>query len=750
VCWGYFCHFIHTQRIKRYHIVRYNHYMITLFLVVAIVVINIVLGTGILLNNSRSKTNRLYALFVAFISIWIISNYLENEPGFVGEESLDFFLRLDFTVAMLFHYLWFRFSSVFVESKLELPSYKWLRALIFSITLFLALASFLGSILITDVVFADNVIQFGIGQIWTFYVILINIFMVSGLLILYLGRRRAKLEQNLLKKRQINLIFFGSALSITISMIINLPQAVYPISLEVSRLGIYGMIFLVVFTAYAMARTRFFEMRILIIRAVSFLLLIVAIAVAYTFLLFVIATSVFQTSIDTRILIGAIVVAVVIATTFDYIRRWAEQLTNRLFFKKRYVSAQLISELTHIMAETIDLNVMTKQILKKLTEEMKITKAAFLLVDNSTVTNMRGIGFKYREHDYLKLQTLFDKELSHTQPFLFEELEEGPLKTLFRKLDISLAMPLRVENNEIAILILGSKASGEMYYQRDIDVLIIFAAEAGIAIQNAKAFEAIKQFSEKLEKRVEERTRELKQSQKRELAKAEEVLKLKDEFVFLAAHELRTPVTAIRGFLELVSEAEKDFPKDVQEHLSAISSASGHLAQLITDLLEIARSEAGTLKVEVKPMNIMTIIDATIKELDSLIQKKHIGVSVKDGNIPDVLGDEQRTKEVVTNILSNAIKYNKEGGQIAIRVFEQGGKVIVEVRDTGYGIPKDQQDKIFSKFFRAQSKKTRTVIGTGLGLFITRLLVEKMGGKISLTSFEGEGTTVAFSLRISN
>jgi signal transduction histidine kinase len=239
----------------------------------------------------------------------------------------------------------------------------------------------------------------------------------------------------------------------------------------------------------------------------------------------------------------------------------------------------------------------------------------------------------------------------------------------------------------------------------------------------------------------------LKESHGREMEKARTEAKLRDEFVFIAAHELRTPITAIKGFLELVDDAESSFPSDVQSDLDAIKMASEHLNELVNNLLEIARSDAGAMKIETKPMDIIPVLENILKEVNSLIIEKNI--TVKLNNFKEgikVLADEAKIKEVFTNLIGNAIKYNRQGGvlEISAMCIDCSG-VIVEIRDTGFGIPAEQQAKIFGKFFRASSRDTQGILGTGLGLFITKMLVERMGGAITFSSVEGMGTTFAVS-----
>ncbi|MBI2591570.1 MAG: HAMP domain-containing histidine kinase, partial [Candidatus Brennerbacteria bacterium] len=268
-----------------------------------------------------------------------------------------------------------------------------------------------------------------------------------------------------------------------------------------------------------------------------------------------------------------------------------------------------------------------------------------------------------------------------------------------------------------------------------------------VAIQNAKSYALLQQFNQELEKRVRERTDQLKNTQEKELAKAKEVNRLKDEFVFIAAHELQTPVTVIRGFLDLVSEAQSKFPKDIQDYLNSMKNASGNLSQLINDLLEIARSENNTIKIEVKPINTTTCIKDEIKKIKPIADRRNIKINFKmPKKSPKIMADLIKTKEVIGNLLNNAVKYNKENGNVDLSIIERDDDVVIEVRDTGYGIAEKEQRKIFQKFFRSIKRETIEVTGTGLGLFITRMLIEKMGGKIMFSSVEGKGSTFAFSL----
>ncbi|MDX1607928.1 MAG: sensor histidine kinase [Candidatus Spechtbacterales bacterium] len=225
---------------------------------------------------------------------------------------------------------------------------------------------------------------------------------------------------------------------------------------------------------------------------------------------------------------------------------------------------------------------------------------------------------------------------------------------------------------------------------------------------------------------------------------------LKDEFVFVAAHELRTPVTAIKGYLSLILEGSAGKISDqAEKFLNQTKKANDSLNQLVNDLLEIARSDAGRLEVETAPVNIGEPAKSTVEQLQPLADEKNITLSYNtDIKAPSVIADEKRIKEILVNLAGNAIKYTQEGGRVELFHEVKDGMVATHVKDNGFGISEEDQKELFSKFYRVKTDKTKNIQGTGLGLFIVKQLVEKMGGKIWVNSKEGEGSDFAFTLPV--
>jgi len=255
-------------------------------------------------------------------------------------------------------------------------------------------------------------------------------------------------------------------------------------------------------------------------------------------------------------------------------------------------------------------------------------------------------------------------------------------------------------------------------------------------------------FARKVDIRTRDEMEELGSAFNRMAEGLKRLQELKNEFVFIAAHELRAPVTAIRGYLSMVFEGSAGpISKKMKEYLEPVEQAAGRLARLVDDILEIARSEAGRIKIQVFALDIRESVRTVLTEAEALALPKKITLSYdRPKDILLVLADTVRIREVLMNFVSNAIKYNNEGGWVKIYHEYEEGRIATHVEDNGLGMSKEDQEHLFQKFFRASSAKTQMIEGTGLGLFITKELVEKMGGTVWFRSEEGKGTRFSFGL----
>lgn len=259
-----------------------------------------------------------------------------------------------------------------------------------------------------------------------------------------------------------------------------------------------------------------------------------------------------------------------------------------------------------------------------------------------------------------------------------------------------------------------------------------------------------------LEQRVQERTAELVAAQKEVEAYSNDVLrakedierasKFKDQFLSTMSHELRTPLNAVMGFSELLSDARYGpLNERQQRYVNHIHASGQHLLQLINDILDLSKIEAGRLQLSLENVPVLANLAEVSDELQPLVDKKSQTLVLHASPELTVLADSTRLKQMLMNLLGNAIKFTPEGGKIELTARRAGEDVRIEVRDSGPGIPPEEQQRIFEAFHRLR-QSDKAAEGTGLGLAITRSLVELHGGRLGLESEPGVGSCFYFTL----
>jgi signal transduction histidine kinase len=229
----------------------------------------------------------------------------------------------------------------------------------------------------------------------------------------------------------------------------------------------------------------------------------------------------------------------------------------------------------------------------------------------------------------------------------------------------------------------------------------------------------------------------------------QETLKMRNDFVSFVTHQLRTPLSGIKWMLELASETG-----DAAEKASYIDDAresANRLIGLVNDLLDASRLESGKLQVTLEPVDLRAVTSAVLTDVATLVREKGHALDVEsDPDLPAAMLDHQLMRQVILNLVSNAIKYTPPGGRIDIKIETKRGRVDNllrwSIRDSGIGISREAQKRLFEKFFRAENAHTVDTEGTGLGLYLVRLIVERLGGAIACESEEGRGTLFYFTL----
>lgn len=226
--------------------------------------------------------------------------------------------------------------------------------------------------------------------------------------------------------------------------------------------------------------------------------------------------------------------------------------------------------------------------------------------------------------------------------------------------------------------------------------------------------------------------------------------RLKTEFVSIASHQLRTPLSGIKWYLELLlGKVQSRLSPDELSYIQTLNQANERMIKLVNDLLNVSRIDQGRMPIQRQSGNIVKIFQNAIEDLKMEIDRRKMDIKMEIiGSMPDINFDQQKIKIAADNLLTNAIKYSQDQSQVLVKIEQKGNKIIVAVQDWGVGIPANDKDKIFTKYFRANNVLRLQTSGTGLGLFITKAIIESHGGKIWLKTKEKQGSTFSFSLPI--
>ncbi|MBI3458450.1 MAG: GAF domain-containing sensor histidine kinase [Candidatus Rokubacteria bacterium] len=312
-------------------------------------------------------------------------------------------------------------------------------------------------------------------------------------------------------------------------------------------------------------------------------------------------------------------------------------------------------------------------------------------------------------------------------------------------------VPLVLEGRIIGMVSMGNKPGG--FSQNDVRLLTVFAAQAAVAIQNARLYTRLQESAVQLEAKVRARTAELEATY-RELADSHARLRdldqLKSDFLGNVSHELRTPLAAIKGFADNLLDGVTGPLTGKQRHyLLRIHDNVDRLTRMVSDLLDLTRIEAGKIELALEALDpAETIADAT-ESLRPLARARGIEVVLDLRGCPPIWGDPDKIHQVLTNLISNALKFTPPGGQVTVTAAPApGGMARIAIHDTGLGIPPEERERVFDKFYQAGRVDGERPPGSGLGLTIARHLVELHRGRIWVDDGVGRGSTFVVLLPV--
>lgn len=323
------------------------------------------------------------------------------------------------------------------------------------------------------------------------------------------------------------------------------------------------------------------------------------------------------------------------------------------------------------------------------------------------------------------------------------ETEDMDIASKMQREGFYLIVRLHSHDRLLGFICFAEKLSGRLFSQQDVDLVVIASNEIALALQNAQRYEEIQAFNVTLSEKVNFATKELRQTNE----KLKSLDETKDEFISMASHQLRTPLTSVKGYLSMVLEGDAGKLNEQQYKLvnQAFSSAQ-RMVYLIADLLNVSRLRTGKFVIEATPTYLPDVVEGEISQLKESAASRNLTLTFeKPSSFPSINLDENKIRQVIMNFMDNAIYYTPAGGHINVELKATDHAVEFRVIDDGLGVPKNEQHHLFGKFYRAENAKQARPDGTGLGLFMAKKVVIAQGGAIIFESKEGKGSTFGFT-----
>lgn len=392
-----------------------------------------------------------------------------------------------------------------------------------------------------------------------------------------------------------------------------------------------------------------------------------------------------------------------------------EQLQN-----EQITRLERIIEISRVLNSRLELKPLLQDIISAAAELTDTTESSVLLVDSKSgdLFFEAAIGIKKYEVERVAVpkESIAGWIVENNMSLVIDDVTKEPRWS--QKVDEAadfvtrsiLGVPLCVKDKVIGAIEVLNKRDEQPFSEDDLSTLTTIAAQAAVAIEKARLFQQSDQIAD-------------------------------------VVHELRTPLTSIVGYSKLLLTAELDLSTHDQ-FLEVINREASRLGDMVNDFLDLARLESGRARLAYEPVDVRKVIDDAVAVIQPQSEERGLKLLLDvPSTLPPVMGDEKRIKQVMLNLASNAIKYNREGGQVRITASADEGAIQIAVEDNGQGIRPEDMDKLFDKFRRI-AETDDSAKGTGLGLPITKQLVEVHGGQMKVTSEWGVGSTFAFTLPI--
>jgi signal transduction histidine kinase len=648
-----------------------------------------------------------------------------TSPGKLDTDFISYLVRLVHALSFIFGISAFlHFSIVFPQRRKHAKSYITLSYMPVVIVSILLSFSIIKAINTVD----DYWVNY-YSKLWDVLYLILSVSMVIGITIFYYTVRKLESKAD---KAKVKWILWG----ISIGVFPYLAFFVVPgiLNLHISIPEDYSLLLLIIVPvsfATAVIKYHLFDIELIIKRSIVYSILTGFILIIY-FVIIAFLSSLFQEISGSINKFVSLVAAVTIAFIFNPARNKIQKFVNRTFYREKYNFEHAVSSFTKEIGGCSTLSMLGLNIIGAIDKHIPIEKIGVFILDEKgeklKVLSEKNIDKVVQNIEEFQLQNI---NSDFRKPFAMESaIQQGvdantSLSEILSKLELCIAIPLELKPESFTgAIVLGNKLSGLKYSSNDFELLNVFASEAGISISKLQLQELL--VLNEIEKH-----------------KLEELNSLKSFFVSSVSHDLKTPVTSIKMFTELLKHSATLPEGKKKEYLEIINGESENLTRLIENILDISKMESGTKTYRFELLDFNKLICSIVTQMDYRFRMNKFKI---DTHFPEenlkIMADEDSVTSAVTNLLNNSIKYSNRVRDISVTTGREDGCAFVNVSDKGIGIPEEQLGDIFTPYFRANYISTNKIKGTGLGLAIVKHVMDTHKGSIKIKSTLQAGTSI--------
>lgn len=709
----------------------------TVAVLLVVAFLSLTLGILVFLQSTNSRLNQSFLVMTIAMTLWVMTNAV----FMATDDNTQFMSALvSYGAAAWLTISFVRFCNEIVPVKLD----KQTMQTIALATILLGFASMMPGFIAVGV--ESGVIQTQLIPLLIYGSAITTGLLIGNWLLVYAVKNSPKKNQ-----QQYKVLLTGLAIGATIGIVCNLLLPTLG-NYNFVAIGPVGLLVFEIMCVYAIAKHGLFDIKQAYVRTVGYgasliSFILIYCVVAYLLSALLLGQKVAWQMFTTPANIVLILLAIVLAVLFQPIKGFFDRATDQVFFRDRYDPTEFISDLGDILTSTTQLRTLLAKTLDHIAVNLKSSYGTFIVLNDDKDPLVVSTSEKGRMEatDVPVIDHL--AKTSRSKIIFVHQIigESKEVQRVFKKYKIAIIVPLSHAKNTIGYLMLGERKAGD-YTKRDIGVVTSISNELIIAIQNARSLQALRDFNVHLQQSIETATKELRQSNNK-LRKLDES---KDEFVSMASHQLRTPLTSIKGYISMVLDGDvgKISPQQ-RKLLGEAYTSSERMVRLISDFLNVSRIQTGKFMIDARPTDLKTVVAEEVESMQHLATSHGMKLQyIHPDIVPTVYIDEDKTRQVVMNFIDNAIYYSPENTTITVKLKVDSKSVLLEVHDKGIGVPKDKQDKLFTKFFRADNARKQRPDGTGVGLYLAKKVIEEQGGEIVFHSHVGLGSVFGFKLPI--